>query len=258
MLDSGSVGGLLAADDVLLGGAEDPSHHREDAAEADELIRWVLGGVGLVVWGLGWGWWGGGRGVCIGAVFFYAPAFPTSNHRELQAATAAIDINNAPAPQPPAPPAPTPGQAPAPPTAAEAAATAASTAAPVSTSAPTPVAATAKAADAVLSALDDLEQELGLGDLSSSLLASGSGQQAPQGQQAGAAAGAAPVAVAGGLDGLDDDLGEFEDFLEVGAFFLLYVFVLVCMRCDGREGGAWNWVDRVGRSVPARSGAVDG
>ena len=34
---------MLEEDDVLLGGVEDPSHHREDAAEADELIRWVLG-----------------------------------------------------------------------------------------------------------------------------------------------------------------------------------------------------------------------
>lgn len=37
----GFVTGLLAEDDVLLGGAEDPSHHKEDAAEADELIRCV-------------------------------------------------------------------------------------------------------------------------------------------------------------------------------------------------------------------------
>lgn len=126
--------------------------------------------------------------------------------RELQAATAAIDINNAPA----APSAPAPAPAPT----TEAAATAAPTAA---TAAPTPP---ATATTAVLSALDDLEQELGLGDLSSSLLASsasGGGQQAAQAPTGAAAAGASggTAAGGGGLDGLDDDLGEFEDFLEV-------------------------------------------
>lgn len=37
---SRSMAGMgLEDNDLLLGGAEDPSHHREDAAEADELIR---------------------------------------------------------------------------------------------------------------------------------------------------------------------------------------------------------------------------
>ena len=144
--------------------------------------------------------------------------------RELQAATAAIDINNAPGAA--APPAPAPAPAPT----TEAAATAAPTAATAALPPP------AMATTAVLSALDDLEQELGLGDLSSSLLASsasGGGQQAAQAPTGAAAAGAGggTAAGAGGLDGLDDDLGEFEDFLEVSFGFGTESMVDPCGAC---------------------------